>query len=128
MTFSTLFDFAFFVLLETAGTQRDPVIQLHMRTDAACLADHHAGAMIDKKGASNLGARMDVNPCSAMRPFCHDSWNERQLVAVEDMSQALDRDGFDAGLQKFPDRLELSNQVKNDLVSTATGALGLLQT
>src|SRR5271165_6746820 len=99
--------------------------------------------MIDKKVAPDFGARMDIDPRATMRPFCHDPGDERQLVPVKNMSQALDRDrldagitdddlvvtgarrislvrGFDVGLQKFADRLDFPNEVKHDLLSPAT--------
>lgn len=151
MAFPALFDFSLIVLLEAAGAQRDTMIQFYMGTDTAGLADHHASPMIDKKVAADGGAGMNVDPRSAMGPFGHDSWNERQFFAVEDVGQALDRNGFDAGiadddlviagarrvsliggsdvrLQDFADWLQLVDQVENDLVSPAMWAFGLLQT
>src|SRR6202140_4497788 len=146
MTFPALLDFAFVVLLETTRAQRDAVVQLHVRTDPAGFANHHAGPVIDKKMTADLRPRMNVDSCPAMSPFRHDSRNEGQPILVKDVGQSLDRDrfdtgitnndlvitrarrvslisGFDVALQNLPDRLEFSDQVQDDLLGPQAGAL-----
>ena len=107
--------------------------------------------MIDEEIAADFGSWMNIDPGSTMRPLGHHSRYQRQLFPVKNMSDALYRDGFYAGVsddyfveagarrisfigrfdiasQQVADTGELPDQVEDDLFRPPAGALRLLQT
>ena len=57
---------AVFVQRETLGTEGDTLIQLHVVTDDARLADNHTRAVVDGEETTDFGSRMDVDAISVM--------------------------------------------------------------
>ena len=49
-----------------------PLVNLYVITNLCCLANHHPGAMVDKKRFTDLSAGMDVNASFVMGIFPHD--------------------------------------------------------
>src|SRR5580698_7489533 len=101
MAFPTFFDFSFFVLLEAARAQSHPMIQLDVRTDTAGFTDHYASSVINKKMAADFRSGMNVDSRPAMGPFGHNARNQGQPVAVEDMSQTLNGNRFNARITDY---------------------------
>src|SRR4029077_9964055 len=58
---------------ERARDERHALVKFHVRPDLRCLANDHAGAMVDEKVRTDLGARMNIDPGAAMRPLGHDA-------------------------------------------------------
>ena len=65
-----------------ARSQRDPVIQLHVRTDLARLANDHAGSVIDEKMRPDFCAGMNVDSRPAVGPFRHHARDERHVFLI----------------------------------------------
>src|SRR6476469_496766 len=95
MTLSTLLDLAVLVFQKAARPECHSVIQSYPGPDLAGFSHHHAGAVIDKEMRADLCARMNVDPSARVRPFTHESWNQRNLSFVKQVRHSLDCDRFD---------------------------------
>ena len=87
------------------------MVELHAVADLAGLADDHAGAVIDEEVGSDRGAGMDVDAGAAVGPLGHHAREERDILAVEQMGDALDGDGLQTGIGE------------DDLLETARGGI-----
>src|SRR5271165_6492236 len=126
------------------------MVELHVRPNPAGFSDHHSRSVINKKMTVYFGARMNVDSGPAMGPFGHDPRDQRQLVSVEDMGKALDRNcfdtwiadddlivtvrsrislvrSFDICLQKLTHTFDFPDKVQHDLLGPAAWALRLVQ-
>ena len=69
-----------------------------MRADGRGLADDDARRVVDEEVLADCGAGVDVHARLAVRVFGHEAGNERDLTVVEDMGDAVDEDGKEAGV------------------------------
>ena len=97
---AALDDVAFLVLDEAPCAESDAVINLHMMTDAARLADDNAGAMVDEEVGADGRAGMHVDAGAAVCPFGHHARDDRGNGPVQNVRELLDGDGFDEGIRK----------------------------
>jgi len=75
MAFAAFLNHAVLIFLKAAGAERHGMVKFHPRADLSRFANHHAGAMVDEKMRSDLGAWMNVDPGAAVGPFSHDAWD-----------------------------------------------------
>ena len=68
---------ALLVERETLGSERHALIELHVVSDDAGLADDHARSMVDGEMAAYCGAWVDVDSRFRMCHLCHHARNER---------------------------------------------------
>jgi len=127
MPFSAFDQVPLFVLLETPGTERHAVVELHMVADHTRFANHDPRAVVDEEVCPDAGTRVHVNSGARVRPLGHHARNDRNACLVERVCAALDCDGlhewigkndffvadrggiafvgcFDVGLKQFTDR------------------------
>ena len=60
--------------------------------------DHDTRSVVDEERGSDRCAGMDVDPRAAVSPFGNHPGNQRDLQAMQLMSQSIDRDRFEAGV------------------------------
>ena len=76
MALAALHQIAIFILLEALGAQGYALIQLHMMSDVAGLADYHAGTMVDEEIVADVRARVDVDTRQLMSVLCHHTGDQ----------------------------------------------------
>ena len=69
-----------------------------MRADGGGFADDHTGAVVDEEMRTDVGAGMDVDARALVPEFREHARQQRHLEGVEDVGEALERDGQDAGV------------------------------
>ena len=62
-----------------------------MRSDFGGLANDHAGSVIDEEVRADLRPGMNINSRPAVRPFGHDTRDQRHFV-VKQMGHSINRD------------------------------------
>ena len=61
---------------ETLGSQSDALIEFDVVSDDTRCADYHTCAVVDREVTANLGGRMNINTCFAVRHFRNDTRNQ----------------------------------------------------
>ena len=80
------------------GAEGDALVQFHVVTDDACLADDHARAVVYGEVAAYLGAGMDVNARFAVCHFGDDAGNEGYAQPQQFVGDAVVADGPYGGI------------------------------
>ncbi len=71
------------------GPQRHALINLDVIADFACLADHHAGAVVDEEVIADGRPRMNVDAGLLVGPFANHAGNERHPQTAQLVSNAV---------------------------------------
>ena len=69
--------------------QRYALVYLDMIADRGGFANDNARGMVDEEVFTDRSARIDVYARTAMRIFGHDAWNQRHLLHVKLMGDAV---------------------------------------
>ena len=69
------------------------LVDLDVVADDGRFADDHAGGVIDEEVLADGGSRVDVDAGAAMGVLGHDAGNERHILRVELMVDAIHEDG-----------------------------------
>ena len=80
--------------------QGHALVKLHVLADQAGFADHDAGAVIDEEIVADRGPGVDVDAGEIVCVFGHDPRDQRHLLLVQFMGDAVDADGKQAGIGK----------------------------
>lgn len=98
MALSAFDGVAVFVEGEGAGPDRDALIQLDVAADGGCFADDDAGAVVDAEALLNGCARIDVDASLGVGVLGKDACHRRCAVEIQDMGEAIDQNGIEAGI------------------------------
>ena len=82
------------------GPQGHALIQLHVPADHRGLAHHDAGAVIDKEVGPDGRAGVDIDARAAVGIFGHDPGDHGHPLAVQQVGNAIDKDGEQARIGK----------------------------
>lgn len=74
------------------------MIEFDVSADDGGFADDDTGAMVGEEIFADHGAGMDVNAGLVMSVLGHDAGDEGDVIFIEDMSEALNGDGEEAGI------------------------------
>ena len=80
------------------AAQGHALIDFHVLADDGGLADDDAGAMVDEEILPDGGAGMDVDAGDAVGVLRHDAGQQGHLQGVQNVRQAVDRNGKKAGI------------------------------
>ena len=80
------------------GAQGNALIQLAMRANDGCFANDHARCMVNKKVLANGCARRNVNARYAVCVLAHQARNQRHVLLVQHMSNAVYENGEESGV------------------------------
>ena len=78
--------------------ERDPLIDLDVVPDAAGFADNDSGPVIDEESLADHRAGVDVDTRMRVGSLGHDPGDDRNLLLVEVVSDAVGGDRLDAGV------------------------------
>ena len=95
------------------GPQGHPLIQLHVPADDGGFAHHDAGAVVDEEVGADGGPGVDVDTGAAVGIFGHDPGDHGHPLAVQQVGDAIDKDG------------EQPRIGKDDLLPGGGGGVGL---
>lgn len=93
------------------SAESDPLVDRDALPDDRGFPDHHTGAVIDEKAFPDLSPGMDVDSGSVMHPLIHNAWNKDQALMVEEVGEAMDRNGLQSGI------------AENDFVEAGSGGI-----
>lgn len=100
VAFSSFNDFAGGVARKAAGAKRHAMVKLNPIADDTGFAYDDASAVVNEEMGTDLGTGVDVNPGAGVRPFRHNSRQQRDIQLVKHMSHPLDGYGFDGGVSE----------------------------
>ena len=87
------------------------MIKLYVSANVARLANDNAGAVIDEEAGANASAGVNVDSGFGMSMFRHHAWDERHSQKQQLVSNAINGDGFHAGIAKDNLRKALGGRV-----------------
>ena len=93
--------------------QGNALVQLAMRADDGCFANNNARCMVNEKVLANGCARRNVNACYAVRVFAHQARNQRHVLLVQHVGNAVYENGEESGI------------AQHNLFATASGGVAV---
>ena len=75
------------------GTERYALVDLHVVADDGGFADYHTCCMVDEEVLANGCAGVDIDAGTAMGVLGHDAGDERHVLRVQFVCDAVHEDG-----------------------------------
>ena len=93
------------------SAQRNALIDLHVVADIGGLADNDAGGVVDEEVLADLRAGVDVDAGAAVGVLGHDARDERHVLHVQLVRDAVHEDGEEARIAEDDLFLALGGRV-----------------